>query len=86
MLLEIIQRLPHNESLRTWADGIMGLMLWLLRVENEDNGVVCIKIIIDHNRCVARPDPSVCSAGAGWAVSPRRPGRAARSSTCLHRH
>jgi transformation/transcription domain-associated protein len=50
MLLEIIQRLPHNESLRSWADGIMSLMLWLLRVENEDNGVVCIKIIIDHNR------------------------------------
>lgn len=31
---------------------IMELMLFLLRVENEDNGVVCIKIVIDHNRSV----------------------------------
>lgn len=52
MLLEIIQRLPHNESLRSWSEQIMGLMLALLRIENEDNGVVCIKIIIDHNRYV----------------------------------
>jgi hypothetical protein len=28
----------------------MELMLHLLRVENEENGVVCIKIVIDQNR------------------------------------
>ncbi|CDZ98369.1 Histone acetyltransferase SAGA, TRRAP/TRA1 component, PI-3 kinase superfamily [Phaffia rhodozyma] len=49
-LLEIIQRLPHNEYMRPFADSLMSLMLHLLRVENEDNGVICIKIMIDHNR------------------------------------
>lgn len=68
MLLEIIQRLPHNESLRSWSEQIMGLMLALLRIENEDNGVVCIKIIIDHNRYVlgcpfpSHPRPVSCRA------------------------
>jgi transformation/transcription domain-associated protein len=49
-ILEIIYRFPHNDDLRQHASDIMGLLLRLLRIENEENAVLCLKIIIDLYR------------------------------------
>ncbi|KAK9459333.1 uncharacterized protein V1516DRAFT_508906 [Lipomyces oligophaga] len=44
-LLEIIHRLPANEAFRPFAMRVMQLLMSLLRTENEENGVLCMKII-----------------------------------------
>ena len=49
-LVDTLHRLPLNEQLKAHAPTIMALMLHLLRHDNEDNGVTCIKVIIDLNR------------------------------------
>ncbi|KAI8052219.1 hypothetical protein BDF22DRAFT_743794 [Syncephalis plumigaleata] len=49
-ILEIIHRFPHNDDLAQYASDLMGLLLRLLRVENEENAVLCLKIIIDLHR------------------------------------
>jgi len=49
-LLDTIHRLPLNEFLKPHAPKIMALMLHLVRVDNEENGVTCIKVVIDLNR------------------------------------
>lgn len=49
-LLDTIHRLPLNEHLKPHATRIMGLMLHLLRSDNEENGVTCIKIMVDLTR------------------------------------
>ncbi|OAD08306.1 hypothetical protein MUCCIDRAFT_32523, partial [Mucor lusitanicus CBS 277.49] len=50
IILEIIYRLPQTEPLREYAPELCKMLLHLLRVENEDNAVVCVKIIIDLHR------------------------------------
>ncbi|KAI8368238.1 uncharacterized protein BYT42DRAFT_123486 [Radiomyces spectabilis] len=50
ILLEIIFRLPQTEPLKQYAADISRTLMQLLRVENEDNAVVCVKIIIDLHR------------------------------------
>ncbi|EIW69900.1 hypothetical protein TREMEDRAFT_71446 [Tremella mesenterica DSM 1558] len=49
-LLSFIQRLPHHEPLRPHVAKIMELMIKLLKVENEENAMSCIKIMIDGIR------------------------------------
>ncbi|RKP06666.1 hypothetical protein THASP1DRAFT_18177, partial [Thamnocephalis sphaerospora] len=49
-ILEIIHRFPHNDDLRQHASDLMALLMRLLRVENEENAVICLKIIIDLYR------------------------------------
>ncbi|KZT41150.1 hypothetical protein SISSUDRAFT_1059707 [Sistotremastrum suecicum HHB10207 ss-3] len=49
-LIEILQRMPHAESVKEHVVSIVGLVLQLLSTDNEDMGVICIKIIIDLNR------------------------------------
>lgn len=49
-LIDTIHRLPLNEHLKQHVPTLMGLMLNLLRRDNEETGVTCIKIIIDLNR------------------------------------
>ncbi|KAF8592382.1 hypothetical protein K439DRAFT_1323691 [Ramaria rubella] len=49
-LVDTLHRLPLNEQLKVHAPTIMALVLHLLRRDNEENGVTCIKIIIDLNR------------------------------------
>ncbi|KAK9468307.1 hypothetical protein V1512DRAFT_100627 [Lipomyces arxii] len=49
-LLEIIYRLQMNDHFRPYAIQIMQLLLQLLRTENEENGVLCMKIITALHR------------------------------------
>ncbi|KAK9477125.1 hypothetical protein V1514DRAFT_353659 [Lipomyces japonicus] len=49
-ILEVIHRLPMNEHLRSYAIQLMQLLMTLLRTENEENGVLCMKIITGLHR------------------------------------
>ena len=46
-LLEIIHRLPANEGVKPQAGSLVSGMFYLLRNDNEENGIVCCKIIGD---------------------------------------
>ncbi|KAG2214450.1 hypothetical protein INT46_007375 [Mucor plumbeus] len=50
IILEIIYRLPQTETLKEYAPDLCKMLMHLLKVENEDNAVVCVKIIIDLHR------------------------------------
>lgn len=50
IILEIIYRLPQTEPLKEYASEVCKTLMHLLRVENEENAVVCVKIIIDFHR------------------------------------
>ena len=45
--METIHRLPQNEAVKPFVPAIMSLVLHLLRTDNEENGVICVKIVID---------------------------------------
>ncbi|KAK9238263.1 hypothetical protein V1525DRAFT_117414 [Lipomyces kononenkoae] len=49
-LLEVIHRLQMNEPFRQYAVQVMQLLMSLLRIENEENGVLCMKIITGLHR------------------------------------
>ncbi|KAK9721294.1 transcription-associated protein 1 [Basidiobolus ranarum] len=49
-ILEIIHRFPQNDALRSYAPDLLKMLLVLLRIENEDNALVCLKVIIDLHR------------------------------------
>ena len=51
-VLEIFHRLPmsHSEVLRPYAPGIVDMLLGLVRTENEDNVILCMKAIMDLER------------------------------------
>lgn len=49
-LLTFLQRLPHNEPFRQHEVPVMDLMVKLLRVENEENALLCLKVMIDGFR------------------------------------
>ncbi|XP_077979126.1 transformation/transcription domain-associated protein-like [Glandiceps talaboti] len=50
LLLEIIHRIPTNEHLRQYIKDILQLMFRLLERENEDNVLVCLRIIIELHK------------------------------------
>ena len=47
VLIEIIHRIPSNEGMRPNTNNLMNTMLHLLKFDGEENGVTCVKIIID---------------------------------------
>ncbi|KAI9760646.1 MAG: anaphase promoting complex subunit cdc16 [Chaenotheca gracillima] len=51
-VLEIIHRLPMNppEALDPYAADLMDLLMGLAKIENEDNAVLCMKIMMDLQR------------------------------------
>lgn len=49
-LLAFLQRLPRTEPLKPHESTLMSTALSLLKVENEENALLCIKIIIDGFR------------------------------------
>nr|XP_019007357.1 transformation/transcription domain-associated protein [Kwoniella pini CBS 10737]OCF46138.1 transformation/transcription domain-associated protein [Kwoniella pini CBS 10737] len=49
-LLAFLQRLPHNEPFRHHMSAVMDLCVKLLKLENEENALLCIKIMIDGLR------------------------------------
>ena len=50
LVLEIIQRLPANEYLKNHTQNILLMAFELLKLENEENVVVCLKIIIELHK------------------------------------
>jgi transformation/transcription domain-associated protein len=50
VLLEILNRLPNNEALRPFSQNLLKLSMYLLEVENEENAVICLRIIIDLHK------------------------------------
>lgn len=57
LLIEVLLRLPHAESLRQYAPNLITLLLHLLRIENEENAILCMKTFIDLHRTYSRnPD------------------------------
>ena len=58
-LFSFLQRLPHTEPFRHHEATVMETMVRLLRVENEENAMLCIKVIIDGFRS-HRVSPRCC--------------------------
>ncbi|KAJ7354743.1 hypothetical protein OS493_030520 [Desmophyllum pertusum] len=50
LLLEILHRIPTNEHLRPHFQAILSLMFHLLEIENEENVLVCLRIIIELHK------------------------------------
>ncbi|KAG9303929.1 hypothetical protein G9A89_005839 [Geosiphon pyriformis] len=50
VILETLHRLPQNEALRPYSSDLLKLIMHLLRTDNEENAVICLKIIIDLHR------------------------------------
>ena len=47
VLVEIIHRVPYNDSMKPHTNSIMSVMLHMLRNDGEENSVTCLKTIID---------------------------------------
>lgn len=47
VLIEIIHRIPPNDSMRTLANKIITTMLHLVKNDNEETVVICVKVIVD---------------------------------------
>jgi hypothetical protein len=45
-LLEIIHRLPCNDALKPYVEAILATIMHLLDVENDETGVICLKILL----------------------------------------
>lgn len=50
LLLEIIHRIPSNDHLKKYVQPILSLMFKLIKIENEENVLVCLKIIIELHK------------------------------------
>lgn len=50
LILEMIHRFPISESLRPSVKSIIVLMFKLLKVENEENVLICLRIIIEYHK------------------------------------
>lgn len=49
-ILEIIARLPNNDSLKQNVTNLLKLVMYLLEIENEENALICLRIIIDLHK------------------------------------
>ncbi|KAJ1736005.1 transcription-associated protein 1 [Coemansia biformis] len=49
-LLDIVQRIPHSEVFRPIVLEVVTTLVELVKVENEDNAVVCLKTIYELHR------------------------------------
>ncbi|XP_035793214.1 transcription-associated protein 1-like isoform X2 [Anopheles albimanus] len=50
LILEMIHRLPNSEHVRQYVKPIIVLMIKLLHTENEENVLVCLRILIDIHK------------------------------------
>jgi transformation/transcription domain-associated protein len=50
LVLEIFSRLPFNEGMRPHSKPLLKLLLQLLHVENEDNGLICLRVIVELHK------------------------------------
>ncbi|TYI41023.1 hypothetical protein ES332_A02G205400v1 [Gossypium tomentosum] len=47
VVVEILNRLPHSEVLRPFVQDLLKLAMQVLTNDNEENGLICIRIIFD---------------------------------------
>ncbi|CAH1997935.1 unnamed protein product [Acanthoscelides obtectus] len=50
LILEMLYRLPTNDTLKPYVRPILQLMMKLLEIDNEENVLVCLKIIIELHK------------------------------------
>uniref|UniRef100_A0A8C9SCY8 Transformation/transcription domain-associated protein n=1 Tax=Scleropages formosus TaxID=113540 RepID=A0A8C9SCY8_SCLFO len=50
LVLEIIHRIPTNEHLRPHTKNILSVMFRFLEIENEENVLICLRIIIELHK------------------------------------
>jgi transformation/transcription domain-associated protein len=48
--LDILDRIPKNDMLRPWVPNLLKLAMYLLEIENEENAIICLRIIIDLHK------------------------------------
>jgi transformation/transcription domain-associated protein len=53
-ILEILHRLPALEQVKQLYSDVVSMMTTVLREDNEENGVVAVKVIMDANRAFKR--------------------------------
>lgn len=47
IIIEILNRLPHSEVLRPFVQDLLKVAMHVLTTDNEENGLICIRIIFD---------------------------------------
>ncbi|CAN7108366.1 unnamed protein product [Brassica rapa subsp. narinosa] len=47
VVLEILNRIPHSEVLRPYVQDLLKVAMQVLTTDNEENGLICIRIIFD---------------------------------------
>ncbi|XVF62182.1 hypothetical protein PTKIN_Ptkin08bG0196500 [Pterospermum kingtungense] len=47
VVMETLNRLPHSEVLRPFVQDLLKLVMQVLTIDNEDNGLICIRIFFD---------------------------------------
>lgn len=47
IIVEILNRLPHSEVLRPFVQDLLKVAMQVLTTDNEENGLICIRIIFD---------------------------------------
>lgn len=47
VVVEILNRLPHSEVLRPFVQDLLKVAMHVLTTDNEENGLICIRIIFD---------------------------------------
>ncbi|XP_077231461.1 uncharacterized protein LOC143864410 isoform X2 [Tasmannia lanceolata] len=47
IIVEILNRLPHSEVLRPFVQELLKVAMQVLTLDNEENGLICIRIIFD---------------------------------------
>ncbi|XP_011099839.1 transcription-associated protein 1 isoform X3 [Sesamum indicum] len=47
IIIEILNRLPHSEVLRPFVQELLKVAMHVLTADNEENGLICIRIIFD---------------------------------------
>ncbi|XP_031107078.1 transformation/transcription domain-associated protein-like [Ipomoea triloba] len=47
IVVEILNRLPHSEVLRPFVQELLKVAMHVLTADNEENGLICIRIIFD---------------------------------------
>uniref|UniRef100_A0A8C2Z7K4 Transformation/transcription domain-associated protein n=1 Tax=Cyclopterus lumpus TaxID=8103 RepID=A0A8C2Z7K4_CYCLU len=50
LVLEIIHRIPTNEHLRQHTKNVLSVMFRFLEIENEENVLICLRIIIELHK------------------------------------
>jgi len=50
LVLEIIHRIPTNEHLRPHTKNVLSVMFRFLETENEENVLICLRIIIELHK------------------------------------